>query len=128
MRYIVIPSAVWILSLISEDNHCTSVLYCATTALDGYHSHLDRIHIIWMVTSFYICGTTFYKLWQLSLLSLSHLPSILYFWPIFASIQAEPHYQLIQNTLIYHICASKDPSPILLFLSFQRLGVECSGK
>src|SRR5882724_12378014 len=46
-------------------------LYCATTALDGYPLHLDKIHYIWMMTSFYIYSTAFYKPWQSSLPSLS---------------------------------------------------------
>src|SRR5882724_9911167 len=37
------------------------MLYCATTALDGYPLHLDKIHYIQIVSSFYICGTTFYE-------------------------------------------------------------------
>ena len=38
-------------------------LYCSTTALDGYPLHSDKIYYIQMVTSFYICGTTFYNPW-----------------------------------------------------------------
>ena len=33
-------------------------LYCATTALDGYPWHSDKIHCIQMVTSLHICGMT----------------------------------------------------------------------
>jgi len=33
-------------------------LYCATTALDIYPSLSDKIHYIWMATSFLICSTT----------------------------------------------------------------------
>jgi len=37
------------------------LVYCATTALDGYPSHLDKIQYIQMATPFYICATTPYK-------------------------------------------------------------------
>jgi len=79
------------------------MLYCATTALDGYPSHLDKIHYIWMVTSFYICSTAFYKPWQSSLPSSSFpLPFIFYFWLIFASIWAEPPMSHIISSFTQH--------------------------
>src|SRR5882724_4810835 len=74
-------------------------LHCATTALDGYPSHSDKIYYIWMVTSFYIFSTTFYEPQQSSLPSSSPpLPFIFYFWPIFASVQAEPPESHIINS------------------------------
>ena len=52
--------------------------------------HLDKTHYIRMVTLLYICCIAFYKSQQSSLPSLSTLPFIFYFWPIFVSIWAEP--------------------------------------
>src|SRR5882724_8841263 len=72
---------------------CTgdSVLYCATTALDRYPSHLDKIHYIKMVTSLYICmALPSMNHGKSSLPSSSSFPFILYFQPIFASVKVEP--------------------------------------
>src|SRR5882724_7161871 len=55
----------------------SNLVYCATTALDTYPLHPDKIHYIQMVTSVYICGTTFCEPWQSTLLALSLLPSTL---------------------------------------------------
>ena len=90
-------------------------LYCATTALDRYPSHLDKIHHIQTVTSVYICSTTFYEPRQSGLLSSSLLPSTLLPANICFHLSwatHEPHHWLIHNSLIYHICASKSrPNP-----------------
>src|SRR5882724_997680 len=76
------------------------MVYCATTALDGYPSHLDKIHYIWMVSSFYISSTTFYEPQQSSLTSSSlALPIIFYLQPIFASVQAKPPMSYIISLL-----------------------------
>ena len=81
----------------------TIMLYCATTALDGYPLHSDKNNYIWMVTSFYIYSTTFYDLWQSSLPSSSlTLPIIFYFQLIFASIWAEPPASHIISSFPQH--------------------------
>src|SRR5882724_2182672 len=53
------------------------LLYCATTALDSYPLHLNKIRYIQIVTSVYICGTAFCEPWQSTLLASSLLPSTL---------------------------------------------------
>jgi len=109
-----------------------AALYCATTGLDGYPSDLDKIHYILMVTSFYICCTTFYEPWQIITPVLITPPihllllSDICFHPSWAT--CKPHHQLIRNSLIYHICMSKGPGLTLKFQSIWRQGVECGGK
>src|SRR5882724_13085716 len=58
-------------------NIYNDMVHWATTTLDGYPLHSDKIHYIQMVTSVYICGTTFCEPWQSTLLALSLLPSTL---------------------------------------------------
>jgi len=101
-------------------SHYTA-LYCATTALDGYPSHSDKIHYIWMVSSVYICSTTFYEPWKSSLLSSSLLDPP-YFQPRFAYIQAEPlvsHIISSFTTASSIICMSKgaQPDPMVPIIS-----------
>jgi len=108
------------------------LMYCATTALDGYPLHLDKIHYIQMATSVYKCGTTFYKPWQSTFLSLSLLPSIWLLADIcFHLSRSEP---LVSHIISSFTSASSITSvhqragPTTWFLSFQREAVECGGK
>jgi len=101
------------------------MVHWATTTLDGYPSHSDKIHYIQMVTSVYICGTTFCDPWQSTLLALSLLPST-YFWPTLLPSELSHLWHIIGSStsaLIYHVC-TLSASLTLWFLSFSREAME----
>jgi len=75
------------------------VLYCATIVLGGYSSLSGKIHYIQDVTSLYICGTTFCKLWQFTPWASSLLPST-DFWPIL--LPSKPSHSWVTSSAHPH--------------------------
>jgi len=115
------------MSTCSQLSKCDA-LYCATTALDGYPSHSDKIHYFQIVTSLYICSTAFYRPCQIITPILiipptdPLLPANICFCPSQATYK--PHHQLIHNSHLSRLCVKRPwPNPVVPIILETRCGM-----